>query len=56
MMSLQPITSWNLYGRTPNRGYSQVNKNEGIREDILWIFKLDIWMGCRSSGSDGWSF
>jgi hypothetical protein len=33
-MSLQPITSWNLYGLAPNRGYTQVNKNEGIREEM----------------------
>jgi hypothetical protein len=32
MISLQPTTSWNLYGLAPNRGYTQVNKNEGIRE------------------------
>jgi hypothetical protein len=32
MMPLQPISCWNLYGLAPNRGYPQVNKNEGIRE------------------------
>ena len=31
-MPLQPVTRWNVYGVAPNRGYTRVNSNEGIRE------------------------
>jgi hypothetical protein len=33
MIPLQLVTRWNVYGVAPNRGYIQVNKNEGIHED-----------------------
>jgi hypothetical protein len=32
MIPLQLVTRWNVYGVAPNRGYIQVNKNEGIHE------------------------
>jgi hypothetical protein len=42
MIPLQLVTRWNVYGVAPNRGYIQVNKNEGIHEMPKGYFFVEL--------------
>jgi hypothetical protein len=44
MIPLQLVTRWNVYGVAPNRGYIQVNKNEGIHEMPATFAKATLMM------------